>query len=437
MVLKVLSTFLKDNILKNHFIAEFSKRVLNFASPALGKFSIKFLDWSVVLGKHFSRRRMRKGKLRSLWGATPILTLPLLARCDQQLGIKSQSLVFCTYVITQNFDINLNKPQNWIIKNTPGLYLPFLNLILAWALLRYDIFHFFCDRGILAPVNRMGINPKELVLLKRAGKFLFTYTYGADVRTQEVTKNLGQYNLCMSCPAPGVSCICDDKTGASNVAQIGEHATAMLAMGDMVAYVPGSRNMHFWPIDLDRLSYVGVRQDWGKPLRIAHVPNHTHFKGTVYLEEVVKRLCAEGYEIELLRAQGVTNEQVLNIYAQADIVADQFIAGFHGYAALEAMSLGKPVLCYLRNTDMMLDPVTCPIINTNPDTLYDVLKRILSGEFDLVEIGKRSRNYVEINYSLSSVANRLGEMYLELAKPSPRMRNKLMSKITNCKAKIA
>ncbi len=419
----------------------FIKRIvilfLRKIAPFANKFSLWFLNYSVVSGQRLSRRRMRKGTLRSLWGATPILTLPLLARCDKLLGIKSQSLVFCTYVITQNFDINLNKPQTWIIKNTPGLYLPFLNLILAWALLRYDIFHFFCDRGILAPENRMGINKKELKLLKDAGKYLFTYTYGADVRTQAVTKDLGQYNLCMSCPAPGVSCICDDQAGSSNINNIREHATAMLAMGDMVAYVPGARNMHFWPIDLERLAYVGVRQDWGKPLRIAHVPNHTHFKGTIYLEDVVQRLCAEGYEIELLRAQGVTNEQVLNIYAQADIVADQFIAGFHGYAALEAMSLGKPVLCYLRNSDMMLDPDTCPIINTNPDTLYDVLKQILAGQFDLIEIGKCSRHYVEINYSLSSVANRLGQIYLEFANPSQRMRKKLMSKITHFKTKIA
>lgn len=411
-------------------------RLLKGLSPIADKLSNTLLNCSVILGKRFSRRRMKKGTLRSLWGATPILTLPLLARCDQLLGIESNSLVFSTYVVTHNFDINLNRPQNWIIKNIPALYLPFLNIILAWALLRYDIFHFFCDRGILAPVDRMGINPKELALLNRAGKLLFTYTYGADVRTQETTKALGHYNLCMSCPAPGVSCICDEQTGKANIEQIREHATAMNAMGDMLAYVPGSRNMHYWPIDLEKIAYVGVRKDWGKPLRIAHVPNHTHFKGTSYLDDAVQRLRDEGHEIELLRAQAVPNERVLEIYAQADLVADQFIAGFHGYAALEAMSLGKPVLCYLRNTDMMLAPESCPIINVNPDSLYDILKQILTGGMDLIEIGLCSRHYVEAHYSMYAVASRLGDMYLEFAEPSERMQKEWATEISACKAKI-
>ena len=413
--------------MRKRFIVRIKLILINLISFVAEKCSWHILNYSVFLGRYFSHRRMKKGKLKSIWGVTPILTISLLARCDKLLGIKSKSLVFCTYYITQNFDVNLNQAQNWLIKNTPGLYVPFLNLILAWALLRYDIFHFFCDRGILAPVNKLGINPKELALLKRAGKKLFTYTYGADVRTQEITKNLGQYNLCISCPAPGEHCICDDNLGVSNIAHIRKHATAMLTMGDMVAYVPGARNMHFWPVDIERLAYVGVREDWGHPLRIAHVPNHTYFKGTVYLEETILRLREEGYEIELLRAQGVPNEQVLEIYSQADIVADQFIAGFHGYAALEAMSLGKPVLCYLRHQDMMIDAETCPIINVNPEMLYQVLKHILLGKYDLIDIGKRSRKYVETYYSLFAVANRLREMYLELIAPSKCMRKKLVS----------
>lgn len=413
----------------NHIMNNFIKRVFNFMAPFLHKTSIRFLEYAVLRGQRLTQKRMQKGKLRSLWGVTPILTLPLLARCDRLLGINSQSLVYVTYVVTQKFDINLNRLWKWILNNAPAFYYSFLNIVLAWALLRYDIFHFFCDRGILDPVNRIGINPKELELLKRAGKFLFTYTYGADVRTKVTTQELGKYHLCMSCPAPGVSCICDDNEGRTNINQIRESATAMITMGDMVAYVPGAYNMHYWPIDINRLAYVGVRENWGKPLRIAHVPNHPHFKGTSYLEAIVQRLSKEGFAIELLRAQGVTNERVLEIYSEADIVADQFIAGFHGYAALEAMSLGKPVLCFLRNDDMMLDPYTCPIINTNPDTLYDVLKQILLGDLDLVEIGKRGRKYIENHYSLTAVATRLGKRYLELINPSIMVQKNLSNKL--------
>src|SRR5262249_49188095 len=49
------------------------------------------------------------GTPRTLWGVTPIVTLPLLARCDRLLGLKSDSVVFTTYYIANKFDINLER----------------------------------------------------------------------------------------------------------------------------------------------------------------------------------------------------------------------------------------------------------------------------------------------------------------------------------------
>ena len=392
--------------------------------------SEKIIVVAVSYGKICSKRRMKQGRLRSLWGITPILTLPLLARCDRELGIESDSLVFQTYVISQPFDINLSRYQKFITNYTP-FYSAFLNLVLAWALIRYDIFHYFYDRGILAPMPGLGINSKELHYLKMANKFLFTYAYGADVRTQLLTKAFGNYNCCILCPSPGAHCICDDKKGEANINRIREVATAMNSMGDMMAYVPGARNMHYWPLDINRIGYVGVRHNWREtPLRIAHIPNHSHFKGSLYLENAIEQLCREGYAVELISATGIPNQQVIELYSSVDIVADQFIIGFHGYAALEAMSLGKPVLCFIRNDEMKLDPQTCPIINVEPQMIYQILKEILLGEHDLIEIGKNSRKYVENNYSVSAIANQLGLMYLEYINPSAVMREKLMNKIS-------
>ena len=57
---------------------------------------------------------------------------------------------------------------------------------------------------------------------------------------------------------------------------------------------------------------------------------------------------------------------------------------------------------------MMIDQVTCPIINTHPDEIYDVLKKCLRGELDLQAIGQSGRSYVKKYYSLEAVAARLG-----------------------------
>lgn len=396
--------------------------------------STAILRLAIIFGKYLTNWRLRNGRPRSVWGVTPILTLPLMARCDRLLGLHSESVVLSTYHITSQFDINLGRPLGKILDYFPIAYPAFQRLTLAWALLRYDVFHYFYDRGFLVPVDcRLGINPAELKILRRAGKHLFCYAYGADVRTREATLSLGKYNLCASCPEPMKYCICDDALGAANIANVAIHATAMVSMGDMLAYVPGAINYHYWPIDVARFLFVGVNRAEGAPLRIAHVPNHSHFKGTSHLDAAVSRLLEEGFNIEILRAQGVPNETVIQIYSASDVVADQFIAGFHGYAALEAMALGKPVLCYLRGPEMMLNEEECPIINVCPDTLYEKLRDILEGRVDLDSLGRRGRSYVEKYYSLEAIAAKQGEMYKELLPSSPRFDAELQNRITKLK----
>ena len=365
------------------------------------------------------------GRPRSVWASTPILTLPLLVQCDRLLGLRSESLVFTTYHITRNFDINLSKVQSWILKRHPQLYQSFTKVVFYFALLRYDVFHYFCDRGLLPSEQRIGINPIELAILKKAGKVLYTYTYGADVRVRNITLALGRYNICRECPEPGRFCVCEAEPASTNVDNIAEHATAMLAMGDMLAYVPNALNMHYWPIDLSRIHYVGVREGWGRPLKIAHVPNHPYFKGTRFLEAVVAQLQMEGFDIEILRINGRPNHEVLRLLADADIVADQFISGFHGYTTLEAMALGKPVLCYLRGPEMVINSRECPIINVDPDNLYNILQRCARQEIDLPDLGRRGRDYIERFYSVAAVAERLRTLYLETMKPSQRFRRQL------------
>ncbi len=370
----------------------------------------------VRAARRATEKRLAKGKVRTLWAATPILTLPLLARCDRMLGFRSSSLVFNTYYVTRSFDINLILFEGFLrlLRSRSGLGL-FRRLVLAWALLRYDIFNYFYDRGLMLSDGRYGINPEELDLLFQSGKRLYTYAYGADVRARDSTLALGHPNLCEECPAPGKFCVCTTEMHASSINRLKGRATAQIAMGDMATYVPDCRDMHYWPIDASKLAAKPPVYKAGDVLKVAHAPNHGHFKGTRLLIEAIDRLVKEGEKIELVSVQGVPNRKVIELFGASHVVADQFVAGFHGYTALEAMAMAKPVLCFLRNDRMMIDPATCPIINTRPDEIYDVLKRCLRRELDLNEIGKAGRRYVEAHYSLQAVAARLGRLYCETA----------------------
>ena len=145
--------------------------------------------------------------------------------------------------------------------------------------------------------------------------------------------------------------------------------------------------------------------------------------------QAIDRLIAEGEKIELVSIQGVSNKKVLELFGTCHVVADQFVAGFHGYTALEAMAMARPVLCYLRNDRMMIDPVTCPIIKTSPGEIYDTLKKCLQGKIDLEAIGRSGRQYVERYYSIEAVATRLGKLYAETARFPEELNARLEKRI--------
>jgi glycosyltransferase involved in cell wall biosynthesis len=422
----------KLNSLYGHY-----RRARSFAGKGIRLFRAKraalvqFLRAMLVLRARAStERRLARGTVRTLWASTPILTLPILAECDKLLGLRSSSLVFNTYYITRSFDINLILFEGAIRLTRSGCALRnFRRLVLAWAILKFDVFHYFYDRGLMISDGRFGIHPEELQLLFDSGKRLYTYAYGADVRSQEITLQLGEPNICAECPQPGRYCICKTEDLNSSLVRLEGRVTARIAMGDMVSYVPGCRNMHYWPLHLKKFKAEPPVYRRGDTLRVAHAPNHGHFKGTRYLTEAIEKLRNEGHSIELVSVQGVPNERVIELFMASHLIADQFIAGFHGYTALEAMALARPVLCFLRNDEMMIDPATCPIINVRPEQVYDVLKRCLKGEIDLESLGKEGREYIDRYYSVEAVAARLGRMYIETAGFSEAVNRRLQSRV--------
>jgi hypothetical protein len=343
---------------------------------------------------------------------TPILTLPLKASATRLLGFESTSLVFATYYITGNFDLNLRRLVNGAARLGPVFIAIVDRLILIWALLRFDVFHYFFDRGIMRSNGRFGIRLEELELLQSAGKRVYGFAYGADVRLRAKTLALGRWNFCADCPAPLKFCVCDDRTGRSMLGEVSARLTASVALGDMCAYLPGVRNVNYWPIDLERLPPAQSPQVDG-PLRIAHAPNHTHFKGSSYLESVIDKLKAEGYAIEYVKVQGVPNEEVMRIFGEVDLVADQFIGGAYGYTALEAMARRKPVLTYVRDPDLVVAPAECPVINVTPDTLEDALRWCIENRSALITTGAAGQAYVARWHTIEAVAARLAGLYLD------------------------
>ncbi len=352
---------------------------------------------------------------RSLWAGTPIITLAYKARAERVLSVQADSLVLHSYFLTDEFDYNLSR---WMRIPLLGRFLPYG--VFVWACLRYQRFHFFYDQGLLPSLQQHQFNPDELAMLNGLGKELFFWSYGADVRTQETTRALGDFNCCTDCPLPGRYCVCDEKTAALNFERIRRAATALFSMGDMIEYTPGSRNdLFFWPLDLqaDKGRKFAPRYPDAvstAPVRIIHAPNHRHFKGTRHLLEAVERIRQDGIKLDLQLVENVPNSEALEIYRSADLIFDQCLIGFHGYFAIEAMAMGKPVIAYIRKPQQyLLWPEECPLINAPADRLETVLRELIVDRARLHRLGTAGRRYVERHYTLEAFADRLQRAYKE------------------------
>ena len=353
--------------------------------------------------------RRRKGlKSRILWAPSPILTISTNSKAERLFGYESHTLVYHTYYLTNDFDYNLER-----FFHSAFLGVFFSWSVFLWAFVKYDVFHFFFDRGLLPPRSPRGINRIELPLLRIGGKKVIVSAYGGDVRYERQCEAQGKYNCCVDCNQKLNACICSEAVAMKNLGYINRYSNLTLSMGDMKDYTPGSRNDTFyWAIDLKGIEYVGVRCENTFPVKIIHAPNHRQFKGTKYLVEAVEKLKQRGYEIELQLIEKIPNEEALRLYREADIIAEQFLIGWHGYLAVEGMSLGKPVVCFIRKPfeDYPLGK-NCPIISADPDGLEETLAWLIENPQIRMELGKRGREYVEEVFSLESVGSRLDRIY--------------------------
>lgn len=367
-----------------------------------------------------TENRLNSGRMNSLWGVTPIVTLSTAVAADRALNVNASSLVFNTYHITSNFDVVLSNIQDrCIAERSADLYL-MRWLILIWAIANYDFFHLYNDRGIIEPAGgygspRFGISLREMEIYRKAKKRLYTYAYGADHRLRQKTLALGKWTFCSECPEPGTFCVCDDEGGGEMLKVIQEHSTAVIAHGLAMKIIPGARNIPYMTVDVNKLRPKSPRRVDCDQFVIGHFPNHGYFKGSKYLEAAIGKLQAEGHNIQLLQLSGKPNEEILEAMGEIDALVDQLVAGSFGLTAIEGMALGCPVICYLHEGIAIAEPDACPVIQANPDTIEEVLRGLVLDQKQLSEARIAGPIYVKRNYSIQSLAKHLADLYLETA----------------------
>lgn len=100
----------------------------------------------------------------------------------------------------------------------------------------------------------------------------------------------------------------------------------------------------------------------------------------------------------------------------SDIVADQFTYGFYGISALEAMSVGRPVLIYLQPDSLEAFGIESPPVVSvrSEDEIYHALCQLSEDRVRAEEIGSAAREWVIRHHSWDTVAERYVALYREL-----------------------
>lgn len=163
-------------------------------------------------------------------------------------------------------------------------------------------------------------------------------------------------------------------------------------------------------IDTQRLSPTYPAPDVRRPL-LVHAPSRLEIKGTKYVRAAVERLRAQGLPFEYIEVHGYSHPEALEIYRRADLIVDQLCVGSYGVFAIEAMSLGKPVLCYVLPELVPRYPEGFPIINANPDSIASVLEDWLQNPEERHRRGIQSRRYAERVHDCRGVARKLMQVY--------------------------
>jgi glycosyltransferase involved in cell wall biosynthesis len=345
-------------------------------------------------------RRIARRPPRVWHGMTPLHLTPPMVRADRLAGFPTRSVVIharqrdYALVTGSDFDAVFENHGSWYDAHWRALE------DLLW---RADIWsaHFECL--FFRPEHRRR-NDVTFALIRAAGIRIVVSAHGGDVVYRDRFRTRFDWVTRSQLDYPNWDLVAQKEVVQERIRLFSRHAAVVLPGDSMLLrFLPRNDLLFkYFTVDADALR-PRPQQPRAVP-RIVHAPNHRFTKGTDFLLAALDRLRARGFAFELQLIEGVPRTEALELYAQADIIADQFCGGAFGAFALEGMALGKPVLTYL-DQEHLGDPVyNVPIVNANADNLESVLAVLIATPELRDRLGKAGRAAMETDYSLAAMA---------------------------------
>ena len=316
-----------------------------------------------------------------------------LAKFERLIGLDSYSVTYPTNFHPDQVDKILPAGAKLRVE-------PFLE--------RFDIFNFNFGNSIFEQTFA------DLEILRNHGKKIILHYHGCDIRDSKLTLERHPISACAECWP--MACTPNRKTSESLRRRFAHRIT--VSTPDLLEFEPDA----MWlpqAVDLDYIR-TGAAQEQpafqreDDTIYIVHPPSASHLKGTRFIERAVQRLQTKGLKIKLIHLTGMPHKVILATLAAADLVIDQVLIGIYGVVAVEAMALGKPTLCYLREDLVPYYPDDLPVINAPIVELERVISELVEARSSWDTIGQRSVAYAERHHAGLVVAQKLAEVYSQL-----------------------
>jgi glycosyltransferase involved in cell wall biosynthesis len=258
---------------------------------------------------------------------------------------------------------------------------------------------------------------RDLPLLKAMGKGVVVTFQGSDARQGDVCRAQFKISPAVEAEASHFSPALDRRK-RQRIRRFARYADRIYALNPDLLHVlpPQAEFLPYSHIDLRTWVPPQRVRPAGETPIVVHAPSHRAVKGTQHVLDAVAQLEREGVRVELTLVEGMPLDEARQIYERADLVVDQLLCGWYGGLAVEAMALGKPVVCYIREEDLKFVPdgmrQELPIIAATPETICSVLREWLTTRrSELAEVGSRGRAYVEKWHDPLQIAERLKADY--------------------------
>jgi glycosyltransferase involved in cell wall biosynthesis len=326
-----------------------------------------------------------------------------LSRAERELGLRSDVAVIRAGRFGYGADIHLGAGDQGIVRRL-GSRVAFMRR----ALQDYDIVHFNFGQTLFA-WRMFGHVLSELPLFKRAGKTILVTFQGCDVRPWE----------CCFCRLR--HCRDEDRYRLPNAERLLRYADRCFHLNpDLRRWLPGSRFLPYSSVDPRALVPMGLPPA-REELLVAHAPTDRAYKGTRHVLDAIRQLQLEGVPVRLDLIESVPHREVIPRLRDADVVVDQLNIGWYGGLSVEAMALGKPVLCHIREETPKDNPfgAELPIVRATAASLVARI-RDLAGDRDArLRLGAAGRAFVERRHDPRLVAREVLAGIVDLPAPEP------------------